>query len=345
MIRKKRIFISFSESDYSRSGVIFERNSSTDVFLKISAKPQVVIRQVRNLKRKYSVTDVVIVVMSPSHILVPYIKILTRFRVVLDAGWPLSDANDQSRFRVNRYLILLMNYLYDFLSFQLCDHLILESNAQLERVARNFRIRKDKLTVRLTGVNESAFRTVAPSRPVELSYESSQKEIILFRGKANPESGIGLIAELQDLLPTNFLLVVVTNVSLLVKNSLSTVLISRHVTNEELRWLYEHARISLGQLSRDSRLKHTIPHKAFESAYFGVPYLSPRTVVLDELFGDSNNYVCIDTLDKVSIIQAIKQTVENEAIFKSIKQKSHDEYLLKASQRVLREIFDATFKV
>ncbi|CAN1484236.1 GT4_PimA-like domain containing protein [Candidatus Nanopelagicaceae bacterium] len=340
MNETKRIFLSFLTPDYSRSGVIFDSNDDRNIFLNISSNPRAIISELLRIKKTNNSSEVVTVVMSPSHMLVLYLKIFTRFRVILDAGWPLSDSHVQKTNYLNRLIVKGNNFLIDFISFKLCDLLILESQEQLCRVSRKYFLPKKKISVRLTGLNELAYTEVAPMRPAELSGDLSNRKIILYRGKNNPESGISLLVSLQELIHPDWVLIIVTNKAIGPLDPKKSVLINRHVSEAEIRWLYENARLTLGQLSYKKRLKFTIPHKAFESAFFGVPYISPRHDVLNELFGAVENYLALDDLDNHSILDKIEQIIEDDMRLNEIGNNSKISYFARSSQRRLTEIFN-----
>jgi hypothetical protein len=95
-------------------------------------------------------------------------------------------------------------------------------------------------------------------------------------------------------------------------------------------------------LSNKKRLKFTIPHKAFESAFFGVPYISPKQEVLNELFGSNENYLALGKLNKESILDTIEKYISDEHKRREIGKKARDNYLIHASQQNLSEIFNAT---
>ncbi len=338
----KRVFLSFLDSEYSRSGVVFQGKRSQDVFVQLSYTPKEIIKSVRLLKYTIDPREAVVIVMSPSHLLVPYLKIFTKFSVVLDAGWPLSDASTFEKKLLRKWTSKLLSFLIDITSFHFCDLLILESTQQLPRVAQKFFLPKKKLSVRLTGLNELAFDSVQAVRPIELTLDVCEKKIILFRGKDNPESGLPLVISLQELIRPDWILVIVTNKPIRNVDPSKTILISRHVSNGEIRWLYENAQLSLGQMSNNSRLSYTIPHKAFESAYFGVPYVSPEHEVLKELFCTSRNYLSLQALSRQSVIEKIERVIDDVDALNLLRENSLKSYFENASQSALHKKFEST---
>ena len=63
----------------------------------VEVDPKRKVRELRNVVNKFRDREAIYVVSSPSHILVPFLRILTRKKIFLDAGWPLHDGVIQSR--------------------------------------------------------------------------------------------------------------------------------------------------------------------------------------------------------------------------------------------------------
>ena len=70
--------------------------------------------------------------------------------------------------------------------------------------------------------------------------------------------------------------------------------INRNLSDEELSFCYNHAKISIGQLSSYERVNRTIPHKAYEAGFFGLPYVSAPSKSLEELFKINDDYFPIN---------------------------------------------------
>ena len=74
-------------------------------------------------------------------------------------------------------------------------------------------------------------------------------------------------------------------------------LLSRYLSDQEIKWLYTNAYFSLGQFGRTKRQQRSIPHKYFEASYFGCSYVSLKSTALNEM-GISAGVIQIDTIDK-----------------------------------------------
>jgi hypothetical protein len=98
--------------------------------------------------------------------------------------------------------------------------------------------------------------------------------------------------------------------------------------DSEIKWLYEHAVLALGQFGSTKRQQFSIPHKYFEAAYFGCPYLSPETLALNEK-SIVDSYIPYQK--SISIQEFIgRENLEN------LRKKSRTNYNLNLSNKILQ---------
>ena len=122
------LWVSLYSRNYSRSSTIINAPSSNVNFLQVSFKVKALILLVWHIvSNEYRV----IVVASPSHILVPILRFLPGVKVILDAGWPLSDSNLTREISVHAWVQGLKNLLVDFIAFKLAHFIIFETKQQL----------------------------------------------------------------------------------------------------------------------------------------------------------------------------------------------------------------------
>ena len=216
------------------------------------------------------------VVTSPSHILVISFFLTFWRRPVLDAGWLLSDGVIASR-REFGFLGLkaVKFFAVDLLVLHLASKVFLESEAQVRRVSRHFLISSKKLCVLYTGVDESRFTNLNTEQKT-LGVSTSTSKTVLFRGGAQAEAGHKVLEGCisSGLLKGNTQITISTRGYSTVTNSSQVRLIDRYLSDFELAQLFSNSDLVLGQLSDHKRLRYTIPHKFFEAAFFGKPYLS-----------------------------------------------------------------------
>jgi len=94
--------------------------------------------EMKKIVKDFYSKDAIYVIASPSHVLVPYLKLFTRKRIVLDAGWPLYDGVIQSR---NSYGLFGWRFFFtcfiDFISFHTASTVFLESDSQTHKIMAN----------------------------------------------------------------------------------------------------------------------------------------------------------------------------------------------------------------
>ena len=138
------------------------------------------------------------VVSSPSHLLVPYVFLVTKKMPFFDLGWPLVDGVITSR---KNYGVLKLNLIktifIDFISIIFSKIVFVESRYQLNRLSKVFFFFKEKFVLLPTGFDESRF-----DNNIDGLYDPLRK-VILFRGGDLPEAGIDvLISAIWKLKPS-----------------------------------------------------------------------------------------------------------------------------------------------
>jgi len=275
-IQNKIIFLSYLQANYSRSGVyFFGLKAESASFKQIRSGFFECINDLTNIRRTTNLSVTSFVVMSPSHKLTIIARIVLRKKIILDAGWALSEATWNRSAGNAQTKKNLKNYLIDFFSFHFAHKVILESPEELNYVAKVFLLSKRKLQSVYTGFNENQYKDIIFIK----KYRENKNLQVLFRGKMNDEAGIENIlaaAAIVENEPIDFL--IATNQSL-DKYSISknTKVSIHYLTDSELSSIYLNSDVCLGQFSNSRRLNRTIPHKTFESLYFSKCYLTPAT--------------------------------------------------------------------
>ena len=226
----------------------------------------------------------VLLVCSPSHILVIFIFFLLQKRPILDAGWPLSDGVITSRKEFGFLgLKALKIFFIDFFSFHLSKKVFVESELQKTRVCRHFLLSRDKVFVIETGFDENRFESFFPNK----HQRDTSLTSVIFRGGNQVESGLNLLLEAiqKNLFDAgSFRFRIITNSNETNLECGDFVEISTlEMSDLELFTCYRFADVALGQLSDHKRLGWTIPHKFYEAAFLGLPYISADTPFMKEL--------------------------------------------------------------
>jgi glycosyltransferase involved in cell wall biosynthesis len=281
--------------------------------------------------------------MSPCHVVTPFLKIISRKKVILDAGWSLTDGQLSRSRAVKDFPKIIRTYIIDIVAFHCADLIVVESQNQAIRTSKLFGVSKNKIQVIFTGLDEQPFKA---------NLETSEKIIhldqqlfmmnadltVLFRGKINNESGIEFILEAAKILENQVAFILVCGKNDRVKYLPQNTLLLSDVTNDEMKAIYERSDIALGQLSTNPRLSYTIPHKAFEAGFFAMPYVTTDSVGIRELYSSNSAVLLSDNsgLNLASEILKLKDSGLRSELSKNI----YTAYISKASQEMLNAKFE-----
>ena len=338
------LFLSFVGKNYSRSSTILNIDS-VDLNKKYLELPKGVFQWIKAIymSRTYIRRFDCLVVMSPCHILTSPLKIVCRKPLILDAGWPLTDGHIARELKFTKILKLPLVMLIDFISFHFADIVLVESDAQSKRINRFFAVRKSKLRVQFTGLNESSFTPNEPPSKVVLKIRKRIKEtgfpvVVLFRGKINRESGFENILSAARMLKDSVIFLFVVGKNDVIPESPENAIILSEITDNEMKDIYNLSHISMGQVSNHRRLSHTIPHKAFEAGFFSMPYITADSDSVREYLNQDSALFLSDTSAEF-LVEAIEK-LSNKSSLRAYAKKINLNYCKKASQEVLGKNFD-----
>ncbi len=333
------IYVSTLESDYSRSGLYYSHDPGEKTFFKLSKSRVRQIVEIRKLNEIYSNHACVVVIMSPNHALVPLFRLLTRFKIVFDAGWPLSDSTSFSN-GLRSKIRFVQNHLIDFIAFKMSHEIILESLQQQSAVVTRFKISQEKVHSLFTGFNEeeSDSKLLVEKRPQECErIDLLAERFVLFRGKLNSESGLSIIIEAARILGPDVRVVILTNRNI-EYIPLNIILINRFVSKAEITWLYRNATCVIGQISQVERLRKTLPHKLFEAAYYSKCYVSPPHSGILEFLEDSS-FIPVESVDEFGLKEALELALSSGDLRTRCEIKINQMYKLRASPTILSNKF------
>ena len=333
-MKRKCVFLSVTDSGYSRSWTYFSGISreNHEVYYRKIRKGKA-FSDLMEIRRDYP-ERTLFVVTSPSQYIVPLARLILGKRIVLDAGWSQLEGSLISRGQLGiLFSRVFKNYLIDFCASHLAAKVFLESNLQLGFYSRLFLISRKKLRVLYTGVDEKAF---TPSENFNLPFQT-QGPVVIFRGKYNPESGLEVLAEATHLLLNSRIQfwVFSQGIPQTIRFGSNTFVDSRDHSKSEFASFLLGCDLSLGQLSSHSRLQRTIPHKAFESAFLGVPYLTARNLGVLELFTENIDIACFDPGNPLALAEKISLLLNQPAVRKELGENINSTYKNKCSQSAL----------
>ena len=296
---------------------------------------------IRNRFKNSQYTNTFKLIITPtSQLLLPVLGIaLPNSKLILDLGWPMSDQVGTGR-TFNAFVMRIKNHIIDFVAMHISDVLIVETDAQAQRVQNKFWVRKKKIKTVYTSLDEASWGVIP--KPISLVSDSSnesKKILIFYRGKYNKESGIENILEFASNLEDKFQVIIATDkLPELNIDSSNTIIIEQFLEYSELAYLYSIADLCLGQLTTESRTAYTLPHKYSESAYFGKPYLSFESPPLQEN-GPNGGLIVIKNLGDISRVlrQETKTTLSARG---KLNRKYYEQHLSqKKVVAVMEELF------
>lgn len=331
------VFLTWEDISYSRTGVIYfglKRYGSKPILHQITLRNFFIMSlQVRRLLKSSEFLNPILVVGSPCGLLVLAARLASpKARIVFDTGWPQVDA---LKFRIDKngknFLRFLKMYVLDFASFTMSNLIAVESKAQKSRLTKNFLVSPEKLFVSYTGLNEQEF-----VNNQESFKKVVRENIVIFRGKVNSEAGIELLAEISWLLPTDLRLIVISqNIPVRIVFSPNTEIISERVSNSRLAEYYARASLAIGQLGNSHRINFTIPHKFYEAAFFGIPYLSRKTDALSELISFDELGLFLEKVDAISVSSLITAILRDKEKYISARNYLGESYRRWFSQEII----------
>jgi glycosyltransferase involved in cell wall biosynthesis len=313
------LFLTIMDENYSRTWTYYSslKNIGVDCrYIKIN--PGSIFRDLRFAKRNNQNLRLVIVIGSASQLLTVPAVLFFRQKVFLDAGWSLFEStmvNSQRRGVLWKNVV--KSYMIDFFASRFSTKIFLESDNQAKWYRRIFLTKRKKCVTLYTGLDEIDFL------PMKSEVGTKDKPFtVVFRGKDNDEAGLEVLAKATHMLcnqDINFVVLSQLKGGRAHFSSRTRVINEYFTSKGELAGFLAQADLSLGQLSNHKRLRRTIPHKAYESAYLGVPYLTARNKGILEIFKEDEEVFCFDPgsaedlAKKISFLSVNKGLLENSA--------------------------------
>lgn len=280
----------------------------------------------------------VMIVGFPGQKMAVWARFLTLKPIILDALCSAYEAEIISRRpEMSGSFWAWKIWFFDWLSFRLSDKVLVETNAQKEYLSREYRIDPSKFVRIFTGVDEEKFNS--PS-VVEKDLIFS----VLFRGRLLPEAGVEYIISAAKILENekiDFTIIGFGDKEREVEEQLkklglkNLIYIKQNLNDIELTRIMKQSHISLGQLSSHERLKRTIPHKAFESLFLRLPYVTADVPGIKELLIDGINCLLVNPADPKDLAEKILYLKNNPEMCAKLAENGFKTYEDKFSSDVL----------
>src|SRR3989338_5719469 len=276
-----------------------------------------------------------------AHILVPFINLISRKRIVFNAIGSLYEGIIVSR-NYNRWLSLkaLYCWLVDWLAFHSADLILVESYQQKHYIQKRFFVSEKKLVRAWTGADDQVFYP-------DLAVKKLPAFTVLFRGLFTPESGIEYALEAARILKAENIKFRIIGRGMLDKKVAD--FIERHQLNN-VEWIRERiddsvlrrlmleTHLSLGQLSNHERLERTIPHKAFETLALGLPYLTARAPGIFELLKEKETCLACLPADAIDLAEKIRLAQNNPAVLARIAENGYRLFQAELKPAILAKV-------
>jgi len=169
--------------------------------------------------------------------------------------------------------------------------------------------------------------------------QNEEVKRVLFRGGNQPEAGLNTLSKSVALLE-NSNSIEFTIISKGFKKDIldqSNLRVLNHELNdEELFAEIESSHVMLGQLSNHPRLSRTIPHKFFEAAFFGIPYVTSASGIM-KFFVKNKMVFGFEGGNPYSLIEVLNQTLVDGGEMKRRATLLSEWYRENASQKILTQ--------
>jgi glycosyltransferase involved in cell wall biosynthesis len=315
------LFISLTDTSYSRSGLLIGNTfkNSDAISLNADRSKYSQIKEIMHQKSKFEA----VIVMSPSHLLAIILRRFYKGLIILDAGWPLSDSIEKrERSLVKAIGKTFKIYLVDFFAFKLSNLIYLESFQQVAYCHKKFLISRKKLKVRFTGSLEETHTKAHHDFEESIHTNCNNCKSVIFRGKYNEEAGLELLSKVSASLDSSVHLVVLCPTlpeRIKFPQSPNVTVIREFLPDKVLEQIMSQAKLMIGQLGDSSRLNRTIPHKFFESARLGIPYLTPVRKAIQEIASEANIYYVSNKDENLLAHQILAILSDEELLAKKAK--------------------------
>lgn len=280
--------------------------------------------------------DSKVLIASPNAILTIPLALLRRQRPILDAGWPLIDGVVSSRKQYGFLgLKAITTYLIDFLAFRISSVILLESEEQLNYIRRVFWVRRSKLRVLYTGFDEKRCED-SSNKKNEIPIKREVKRVV-FRGGDQPEAGLNVLLESIEILcdSGSIEFTIISKGFKPKRGGLDNLrVLDLELNDEELFLEIKSNQVMLGQLSNHPRLSRTIPHKFFEAAFFGIPYVTSSSGIM-EYFVKNDMVFGFEGGNPQSLVDVLNQTLSDVDEMNRRASLLNQWYQENASQRIL----------
>ncbi|MEK7069499.1 MAG: glycosyltransferase [Patescibacteria group bacterium] len=264
-------------------------------------------------------------------------KFLTRKTIIFDAFASLYDSMilDRRNFKP-KSLVAIYYWWLDKISMTLADVILFDTNENINFVAKEFRIKKQKFKRIFVGASTDVFYPIK-------KIEHPEKFKVLFYGSFLPLHGIEyIIRSAKTLEKENDIVFEVLGwgpekekiVELFNSLKPRNLFFTGGTDRELLRDKIVEADVCLGIFGNTSKAKRVIPNKVYECLAVGKPVITADTPAIRELFEDGE-LMFVSVADHASLAKAIMALKNDVSLSRDIAKKGHQKFLNFATPNIL----------
>jgi glycosyltransferase involved in cell wall biosynthesis len=281
--------------------------------------------------RKHARWHDVLLVGYLSALAVPLARLLTRKKIVFNAGYSTYEAYILDReLSPPGSLRARLIWFLDWISFRFSDLVLVESLSQKKYLEREFGVPASKMMVTFTAADTEIF---FPDSTVE----KSKTPLVVFRGFFVPATGVEYVLEVAKKLKeagVAFRMIGRGPLESVVRSTIAREgldnieLITCYLEPGELRRLMLEGWVLLGQFGDHPRMLHTIQHKTFEALALGMPYVTMDSVSNREILLDGDNARLVDPTKTEECVNAVLNLIGEKELRENLSfgaQKTYEE--------------------
>lgn len=303
------------------------------------------------IKNQYDI----MIVGFPGHSAMVLAKLISRRKIIFDAFVSLYDSNVFDR-RLSPPQSVKAKYwrFLDWLSCQLADKILLDTNEQINYFVSEFRIKKEKFFRFFVGTDDNLMKPREVLSNSDLPAKPSGKILIFFYGNYIPLQGAKYIIEAANILKgENFHFNLLGSgqeyqeaIGLARKFCLKNIAFLPRVSYEKLSLYINQADICLGIFGHTSKANRVIPNKIFDYLACAKPFITAKTTAVQELLEDKANCLFCQTADPRDLAKKIIELKNNPGLMERIAQNGYQLYQKKLTPKILgKSLRDIIFEI
>lgn len=333
-------YISFSLSNPRDQITLRGLRENGAMVTEISDKTQGIKKYISFAKKYWAIRKEcdVIMIGYASSVLVIFIRLISRKPIIYNALATFYDSMIVSRLHGSFFSITaIWHYLIDFFAFRLASQSFLECQAQIDLVAKVFKLNPKHISVQFVGTDDAQFY-------FDPAVQKLSTFTVMFRGAFLPEAGVDTVIRAAKELEPQYINVRILGRGMLIKEMESLVkelqpknleMITELLPFDTLRTKMLECHISLGQLANHPRVHTTIPHKVFESMAMKLPYVTGANKGVLEVVEDGKTCFCVPPGDHKALAKKILELRDKQAELERVAQHAYDLYQKEYTPKIL----------